>query len=248
MAKKRPSNWDGGTDGNDRSDEAIDDEPESWEIEGNRPEDQYTHPAEYWTAEAIARLLKAKGQARIQHELAIKALNNLSAQFPGILEIEGSGPVAIDIGCGLGFASDVLVDAGFTAVGIDIINDMLLLSSKREAVAENGKRGRYHRVLASATSMPLRSGVFDIATSISALQWLNTAGAMQSFASELDRVASPRCAITFQHYPRSSDQMMELGTTIKQHGFEGGILVENVKNPRKRKIFLLARKRAEPTS
>jgi len=218
------------------------DDLDQWEVQGDRPEDVFETPGEYWTTEAIERLLKAKGQARIQHDLAVKTLANLSSQFPGILEIEGSGPVALDVGCGLGFASDVLVDAGFTAVGIDILADMLCLSSSRDSVEYNANRGRYHRVLASATCMPLRAGTIDLTLSTSALQWLDTSIQVTSFAAEIARVVSVDGAIAFQYYPRSSQDLMQLGTAIKQSGFEGGMLVENVKNPRKRKNYLLARK------
>lgn len=218
------------------------DAPEAWEVQDERPEDQFSSPDGYWTPEAITKLLKAKGQARIQHDLAVKALNNLAGQFPGILEIEGSSPIALDIGCGLGFASDTLVGAGFTAIGIDIIPEMLQVSSERDEVLENSRRSRYHRVLASAANMPVRGGMVDFAISISALQWLDTKDEIVPFAAELDRVISSSGALAFQHYPRNSEEMMKLGTAIKQSGFEGGILLENVKNPRKRKIFLLARR------
>jgi len=217
-----------------------DDDLDEWEVQGDRPEDLFETPGEYWTAEAIERLLKAKGQARIQHDLAAKTLNNLSSHFPGILEIEGSSPVALDIGCGLGFASDVLVDAGYTAIGIDILVDMARLSSSRASVEYNANRGRYHRVTASMTCMPLRAGTIDLAISTSALQWLDTSTQATVFAAEIARVVAD--AIAFQYYPRSSQELMSLGSTIKQFGFEGGVLVENVKNPRKRKNYLLARK------
>jgi SAM-dependent methyltransferase len=215
---------------------------DDWEVEGNRPEDEYETPGEYWTAEAIERLLKAKGQSRIQHDLAVKTLTNLSSHFPGILEIDGSSPVTLDIGCGLGFASDVLVDAGFTSIGIDIIADMAYMSSSRDPVDYNARRGRYHRVLASATCMPFRYGMIGLAISTSALQWLETTEQEAAFAAELAHVIAIEGAIAFQYYPRSSQDLMQLGSTIKQFGFEGGLLVENVKNPRKRKNYLLARK------
>lgn len=218
------------------------DDLDAWEVQGERPEDLFDTPGGYWTPDAIERLLKAKGQSRIQHDLAAKTLANLSSQFPGVLEIEGSSPVALDIGCGLGFASDILVNAGYTAVGIDILIDMTRLSSNRAPVEYNANRGRYHRIAASATCMPLRAGTFDLAISTSALQWLGTAEQEVVFAAEIAQVMTAGGAIAFQYYPRSSQDLMLLGAAIKQAGFEGGVLVENVKNPRKRKNYLLARK------
>src|SRR5271157_51656 len=215
---------------------------DAWDVQGDRPEDLFETPGEYWTPEAIERLLKAKGQARIQHDLAAKTLTNHSGQFPGILEIEGSSPVALDIGCGLGFASDMLVNAGYTAIGIDILVYMTLLSSSRAPVKYNASRGRYHRVVASATCMPFRAVMIDLAISTSALQWLGKTDQEVAFAASIARVITTGGAIAFQYYPRSSQDLIQLGATIKQAGFEGGVLVENVKNPRKRKNYLLARK------
>ncbi|MBN2151792.1 MAG: class I SAM-dependent methyltransferase, partial [Candidatus Lokiarchaeota archaeon] len=190
----------------------------------------------------VARLLKAKGQARIQHRLAARALNGLAERFPGSFEMECECPLALDLGCGLGFTSDVLIEAGFTAVGVDVLVDMLSASGARGAVAANAGRARYHRAMATATALPFRDATFALAASVSAVQWLSAPGELQALSGELARTCKPGACIAIQHYPRSSSEMVELGSAIKRGGFNGGILVDNPENPRKRKVFLLARK------
>ncbi|MEX2683460.1 MAG: class I SAM-dependent methyltransferase [Candidatus Sigynarchaeota archaeon] len=214
----------------------------AWEIENERPEDVHEHPGEYWTPEAIASLLKAKGQARIQYKIAARALNGIGQHFPDFFENESDCPLALDLGCGLGFTSDILVEAGFTAVGVDVLVDMLSASRTRKHVLVNASRARYHRVLASATALPFRDAPFTLAASISALQWLSNPQNQQALATELARTCMPGACVAIQQYPRSSSEMVELGREIKQKGFSGGILVDNPENPRKRKVFLLARK------
>ncbi len=228
--------------GTRRRDEGEEPDEDGWEIENERPEDVHEHPGEYWTPEAIASLLKAKGQARIQHKLAARALNGIGEQFPGFFEQESECPLALDLGCGLGFTSDILVEAGFTAVGVDVLVDMLSASGARGTVQANEGRSRYHRALASATALPFRDAEFALAASISAVQWLSTPEELQALSGELARTCMPGACVAIQHYPRSSSEMVGLGSTIKREGFEGGILVDNPKNPRKRKVFLLARK------
>ncbi len=225
-----------------RRDEGEELDDDGWENENERPEDVHDHPGEYWTLEAIAKLLKAKGQARIQYKIAARALNGIGEQFPDFFEQESECPLALDLGCGLGFTSDILVEAGFTAVGIDVLVDMLAMSGERDAVTMNANRARYHRALASATALPFRGATFDLAASISAIQWLSTPKELQALSVELARTCNVGACVTIQHYPRSSEEMLALGSAIKQEGFSGGILVDNPKNPRKRKVFLLARK------
>jgi SAM-dependent methyltransferase len=215
---------------------------DGWEIKNERPEDVHDHPGDYWTPEAIAKLLKAKGQARIQYKLAARALNGIGEQFPDFFEQESECPLALDLGCGLGFTSDILVEAGFTAVGIDVLVDMLAMSGARDAVTSNAGRARYHRALASATALPFRCATFDLAASISAVQWLLTPEEVQALSAELARTCTAGASVAIQHYPHSSEEMVALGSAIKREGFSGGILVDNPKNPRKRKVFLLARK------
>jgi len=222
----------------------VEEEPDedAWESKNERPEDVYEHPGNYWTPEVIANLLKAKGQARIQHKLAARALNVIGEQFPGFYEQEDECPLALDLGCGLGFTSDILVEAGFTAVGVDVLVDMLSVSGARDQVIANAGRARYHRTLASATALPFRGATFVLAASISAVQWLSAPEELQALSTELARACMPGACVAIQQYPRSSSQMVEFGKIVQKEGFRGGILVDNPKNPRKRKVFLLARK------
>lgn len=221
-------------------DKELDDD--GWEIENERPEDMHEHPGDYWTTEAIAKLLKAKGQARIQYKLAARALNGLGERFPDFFEQESECPLALDLGCGIGFTSDILVKAGFTAIGIDMLEDMLTMSGARDVVTLNARRSRFHRVLSTATTLPFREAMFELAASISALQWLSAPEELKALATELARTCTAGACIAIQQYSHSSEEVVALGSEIKREGFEGGILVDNPKNPRKRKTFILARK------
>jgi SAM-dependent methyltransferase len=229
--------------GKKQRDDAEELDEDGWEIENERPEDIYENPADYWTAEAIAKLLKAKGQARIQYKLATRAINGIGEQFPDFFEQESECPLALDLGCGVGFTSDILVEAGFTAIGIDVLVDMLAMSGTREIVTMNAKRARYHRALASATALPFRGTTFEFEASISALQWLSTSKALQVLSTELARTCKAGACITIQQYSHSSDEVVALGSAMKREGFDGGILVDNPKSARRRRVFLLVRKK-----
>ncbi len=232
MAKKAPSR-------------GID---EDWFIENERPEEKYGNPGEYWTEQRIDGLLQAKGQARIQQRITLAALEHVNAQFLGTNEKQGSRVppremhLALDMGCGLGFSSDVLVHQGCIVIGIDIIPAMLERTMRRDISATNVQRGRYHPCMASMTRMPFRNGVVDVGVSISAAQWIDGEGELASFSGEVHRVLKHHGRIAIQFYPRSRDEMMRIGNALKHRGFEGGIAIDNPGNARKRKIFIVMRK------
>ena len=76
------------------------------------------------------------------------------------------GPVAphsllLDLGCGSGLSSEVLVRSGHACVGLDLSPGMLQLGPKGESVLADVGR-----------TLPLRRSAFDGALSVSALQWL----------------------------------------------------------------------------
>nr|MDO8115564.1 class I SAM-dependent methyltransferase [Candidatus Sigynarchaeota archaeon] len=228
MARKDPS--------------ALDDD---WFIENERPEEKYGHPAEYWTDERIERLLQAKGQARIQQRIARSALDHVKKQFPSLWNASCKPAsregmlLALDAGCGLGFSADVLVHDGCTVIGIDIIPAMLRGTMHREISAANVQRGRYHPCMASMLNLPFRPEIVDIEVSISAAQWMDTDKERRSFSDEARRVLRNKGKIAIQFYPKSKDEMMRLGTTLKQAGFQGGIVIDNPDNPRKRKVYIV---------
>ena len=84
---------------------------------------------------------------------------------------------------------------------------------------------------------PSEAPTFELAASISAVQWLSTPEEVQALSAELARTCTAGTCVAIQHYPHSSEEMVALGSAIKREGFSGGILVDNPKNPRKRKVL-----------
>jgi 18S rRNA (guanine1575-N7)-methyltransferase len=95
---------------------------------------------------------------KIQHELTMRSLELLA------LPAERSCFI-LDVGCGSGLSGAALSEAGHTWVGLDVSSDMLDIATQREATGD---------VVMSdmGQGVPFRSGVFDGAISISAVQWL----------------------------------------------------------------------------
>ena len=216
---------------------------DDWEIANQRPEEKFDHPRGYWTKERILRLLKAKGQARIQHKLSSTTLNHLYQHFGSFEALEEENITAIDIGCGLGFSVDILLDQGMRVVGIDLLEDMISLSLQRPSIRTAIKAGQFHLVLANATHLPFRKKVYSIALSISAVQWIIDSEDIRRFAQDLHLVLENQAHLAFQLFPKSKVSLKQFGMTIQRAGFEGGIVIDNPDNPKKRRFYIIMKKK-----
>ncbi|VDN09712.1 unnamed protein product [Dibothriocephalus latus] len=94
----------------------------------------------------------------IQTKLSERALELLALP-------EDEPAILLDIGCGSCLSGEVLTENGHTWIGIDISSAMLNIARERECEGD--------LVLGDiGAPMPFRSGSFDGAISISAVQWL----------------------------------------------------------------------------
>ena len=97
----------------------------------------------------------------IQTQLARRALEILAIP-------KGKSKLLLDIGCGSGISGNVLGQYGHMWVGCDISTAMLEVASEREVEGDVIHSDMGH-------GFGFRSGMFDGAISISALQWLCSA-------------------------------------------------------------------------
>ena len=108
----------------------------------------------------------------------------------------------LDIGCGSGLSGEVLDEQSHIWIGIDISKSMLDVAVEREC--EGGL------ILGDmGQGMPFKSGTFDGAISISALQWLcnadktshNPTKRLYTFFSSLFSCLTRSGRAVFQFYP-----------------------------------------------
>ena len=89
--------------------------------------------------------------------------------------------------------------------------------------------------------LPFKSGSFDIAVSISFLQWLcfgNRPIQLKNFFIELKRVLKPRGRAILQFYPANLQHLMDVIDQASLH-FNGAMVVDYPHLNRGRKIFIL---------
>jgi 18S rRNA (guanine1575-N7)-methyltransferase len=152
---------------------------------------------------------------------------------------DGKIPLILDIGCGSGLSGEVLTEHGYYWVGFDISKSML------EICNDNGSEGDL--IIADmGQGVPFRSGVFDYAISVSAIQWLcnaeksshNPFKRLKRFFQTLYQSLTMGARCCFQFYPENPMQMDIITNSALESGFTGGVVVDFPHSAKAKKYYL----------
>ena len=182
-------------------------------------------PEEYWNEQRSVDYDSKRNIEKTQREMTLKALEILGLKKGKVL----------DAGCGSGFSTKVIEEAGFDVVGIDVSKEMVKL----------GKSKGLKIIQADMSALPFEDEFFDGFISISALQWV-TGGYEQvleeyhEIVFEFARVLKSKGLGVVQFYPATSKEF-ELVKSI----FKKKFVVEVVSawSGRKTKSFLKLKKK-----
>ncbi|MHA1344594.1 MAG: class I SAM-dependent methyltransferase, partial [Promethearchaeota archaeon] len=111
-----------------------------------------------------------KWMERNQKRATLLSLQYLFDKKLGVNDIqEDKKYLILDLGCGTGFSSDILIEYNYKVIGIDILIDMLRLASE--------KKKEYHYknlelILADIKYLPIRSLSVNHVISISAYNFI----------------------------------------------------------------------------
>ena len=133
-------------------------------MSGTRPE-YVSAPEDFYDDKEAAKYTRNPRMMKIQEQLTERALELLALP-------PGKSAFLLDVGCGSGLSGRVLSSAGHVWVGCDISQSMLQV-----AVDEGNSIEELEGTVDVLTKdmgqgLAFRSGMFDGAVSISALQWL----------------------------------------------------------------------------
>lgn len=139
----------------------------------------------------------------------------------------------LDIGCGTGFSLEILDNA----IGIDISEPMLKIAKKK---------GFQKLIRADFKHLPFKSNSFDIAVSISTIQWITgktpeeVISQYRQFCKELKRILKKKGKAGLQFYPATKREMEVLTDELKK--FFRGHIVEEGKGKKQKKYIILESK------
>ena len=201
-------------------------------VKRKRPEEIYERVYDYFKSETLIAYASSKNMMRIQEKITSRALE--------LLDLKKLNPLILDAGCGPGFASFYLMKSGYRVVSLDLISEFLHFYDLSD-------------LNPLATDMcfpPFKSNCFDAIISISALQWvfreIKNKLMRKNFTKliiSFENILKPDSKMIFQFYPKSKIIMDEIGKIISNNtSLTGNFIIDNPKNPRKRKIYLLLEK------
>jgi len=198
----------------------------------SRPE--HTAPPEVFYNEDEAKKYTFNTRIiEIQNQLAERAIEMLALppDTPGLI---------LDIGCGSGLSGEVLSEHGHVWVGVDISRPMLNVGVEREVSGDTIESD-------IGQGLPFRSGMFDGAISISAIQWLcnadksshNPFKRLNVFFKSLFACLARGAKAVLQFYPENAQQMEMITTAAMKCGFTGGLLVDFPHSTKAKKYYLV---------
>ncbi len=163
-------------------------------------------------------------------------------------EIKGDfSNILLDLGCGTGFSSEIMVEQEFRVIGVDILWDMLSIAKEK---FELSQCIHLHFILADINHLPIRPKTMDHALSISAYNFITHAMKSQdhvkmrlkSTAKHIHEILKANGRLIIEFYPTGDTDLNLFTDSFIRTGFEGFRIK---KNPQQKagQTFLLLKKK-----
>ena len=160
------------------------------------------------------------------------------------------GSLILDMGCGTGFSSEILVSQGFRVVAIDILIDMIYKAREKKETYE--EYDFIDLILADINYLPFRDNSFEVAISVSAYNFIihnlhnkedkNTK--LYKTARTLFEILKSKGRIVIEFYPADQEELELFSTSFTENGFDG-FLIKKKENQQSGQTFLLLKKIGE---
>lgn len=153
----------------------------------------------------------------------------------------------LDLGCGTGFSSEILLDSGFRVIGIDILSDMIFKAKTKIDYLEKGFN--LNLILADIKHLPLRTESIDHMISISAYNFIlydrknynEKIKTLNNTAKKLRNVLKENGRVIIELYPNNEEELILFNSSFTNNGFNGFMIKKNLKQT-KGQTFLLLKK------
>ncbi|MFX1389382.1 MAG: class I SAM-dependent methyltransferase [Promethearchaeota archaeon] len=197
---------------------------------------------EYDTSKWMERNQKRTTQFAIQH-----LFNNTLESIDNNDSKKHKDGLVLDLGCGTGYSSEILIENGFNVVAIDILYDML------SKVKEKKKNINYYKnlelILADINFLPIRVKSIDHIFSISSYNFIThglekfgeKAKLLNDTAGYLNNILKQNGRIIIEFYPKDNQELKMFSKSFINNGFEGFMVKKNP-NQKSGKTFLLLKK------
>ncbi|MBY8981587.1 MAG: class I SAM-dependent methyltransferase [Candidatus Lokiarchaeota archaeon] len=188
-----------------------------------------------------------KWMEKNQKETTLRCVNYLfDSNLGDYLHKDYSKYNILDLGCGTGFSSEILLEFGFNVIAVDILEDMILKINKKR---ENNNNSVFELILASITDLPLRSYSFNFIISISAYNFITHGKqsiseikkVLNDTAIYLYELLKKKGRLVIEFYPSNEKELNLFLSSFKNNNFDGFIIKDNI-NQKGGQTFLLLKK------
>jgi ubiquinone/menaquinone biosynthesis C-methylase UbiE len=162
--------------------------------------------------------------------------------------LDGNHYIIVDLGCGSGFSSEILVDGGHRVIGIEILIDMLSKAKTKKKISENKRN--LELILADINYLPLRSASINHIISISAYNFIiygtetirDKFKTVNNTAMYLKKILKPKGRIVIEFYPKDEKELELFTSSFNNNGFDGFMIKKNLAQ-KAGQTYLLLKKR-----
>ncbi len=159
----------------------------------------------------------------------------------------GDSYLILDLGCGTGFSSEIMIENGFRVIGIDILSDMLLKAREKKKKFENYKS--LELILADINFLPIKGDSIDHIISISSYNFIaygkddygEKVKLLNNTANYLNKILKERGRIIIELYPKDDKELILFKNSFITNGFKG-YMVKNRPFQKSGQTFLLLKK------
>lgn len=193
-----------------------------------------------------------KWMERNQKKSAIMAIKYLfDEKIGGNIQV-GNTYLILDLGCGTGYSSEILIENGFKVVGVDVLNDMLIKAHNKKNIIHNHNHNidNLELILADINYLPLKSNSIDHIISISAYNFItynrsnlrDKRKTVNKTAKYLYKILkNKRGRIVIEFYPENEQELNLFVSSFKENGFDG-FVIKNKPNQKSGQTYLLLKK------
>ncbi len=154
----------------------------------------------------------------------------------------------LDLGCGTGFSTEILLERGFRVVGVDVLHDMISKVKTKKNHLKN--QNNLELILADINYIPLRSASINNIISISAYNFItyraesirDKTRIVKNTAKYLYKLLKPDGRIIIEFYPKNNNELEMFTSSFTTNGFNGFVVKQNP-NQKSGQTFLLLKKK-----
>ncbi|MFW9828761.1 MAG: class I SAM-dependent methyltransferase [Candidatus Thorarchaeota archaeon] len=179
----------------------------------------------------------SKWMERNQKNTTLKCIQYLFDEKLKYKEVSESevknNSLVLDLGCGTGYSSEIIVQTGFRVIGIDILPDMLFKAKEKKRYIEENKD--MELILADINYLPIKDNIIEYIISVSSYNFITyglknygeKVKLINETAIDINRILKSHGIVVIEFYPKDERELKMFNKSFINKGFEGYMVKKN---------------------